>query len=103
MPAILFLAILIGILACIFALQNTEVIAITFLLWKVEASLALVLLLTFALGAAMGILACAPALVKGKLSGRDPADPKAESKKDVGKIETSEEAKPPTKEEPPNP
>lgn len=76
MPAILGLAILIGVFACVFALQNTDVIAVSFLTWKAEASLALVLLTTFALGAAMGLLACLPALIKAKWANRSPAEPK---------------------------
>jgi putative membrane protein len=72
MPVLLAVAVAIGILAGVFALQNTDPVTVSFLVWKAEASLALVLLATFGLGAAMGIMACIPSLVRARLSGRTP-------------------------------
>jgi putative membrane protein len=40
----------------VFVLQNTQVLEIRLLFWKVEASRALVLVITFALGIAAGFL-----------------------------------------------
>jgi len=103
MPGILALAILIGILTCVFALQNPTVTPVQFLVWKMEASLALVLLATFALGAAVGIFACLPTLVKAKWKGRAPEEPKKdEPKKETPAVKTEAAALPP-KEEPQNP
>lgn len=44
-------AIIIAGLAVVFALQNADPVSVGFLFWSFEASLALVLLLTFAMGA----------------------------------------------------
>jgi len=50
MQALLIIALLIAILAVIFALQNAIPVSITFLVWKTEGSLALVLLVALAVG-----------------------------------------------------
>ncbi|MFH1723952.1 MAG: LapA family protein [Elusimicrobiota bacterium] len=71
MPAFLALALLIGALACVFALQNAVPVSVAFLAWRYEASMALVMLATFALGAAVGLLACLPSLVKNTLATRE--------------------------------
>lgn len=63
----LVLALAISMLAGFFALQNTMPIAVTFLLWTFEGSLALVLLLAFASGILVSLLLLAPAMVKGRL------------------------------------
>ena len=67
----LLLALLIAALACVFALQNTAPIAVSFLAWRLQGSLALVLLATFALGTAVGLLACLPALARERWAARD--------------------------------
>jgi len=46
----LFIAALIAILAVIFALQNAIPITVSFLIWKVESSLALILIIAFIAG-----------------------------------------------------
>ena len=63
---ILFLvaALLIAILAVIFALQNPAPVTVTFLNWKFESSLALMLLLTFALGLLLGLVARISAVIR---------------------------------------
>jgi len=53
-------ALTITILAVIFAVQNVGIVLISFLLWRLEGSLALVLLLTFALGFIAGLLILLP-------------------------------------------
>jgi len=57
-------ALIIAILAVIFAIQNADIILVTFLMWKFQGSLALVLLLTFVLGFIAGLLIILPKLVK---------------------------------------
>lgn len=57
-------ALIIAILAVVFALQNADIILVTFLIWKFEGSLALVLLLTFILGFITGLLIILPKLIK---------------------------------------
>lgn len=65
----LILALVIAIIAVIFALQNTTAITISFFLWQVSGSLALVVLITLALGVLVGWLFAAPSLVKGSFQG----------------------------------
>ena len=62
----LIAAIIVAILAVVFALQNAVPIAVSFLTWKFESSLALVLLITFALGILMSLLVSVPSMIKRK-------------------------------------
>jgi uncharacterized integral membrane protein len=64
----LVLALAVSMLAGVFALQNTLPIAVTFLFWQFEGSLALILLLAFSLGILVSFLLLAPATVKGRLT-----------------------------------
>jgi uncharacterized integral membrane protein len=64
---LLFLVIaslIIAILAVLFAIQNANIIIVSFLVWQFQGSLALVLLLTFALGFIAGLLIILPKLIK---------------------------------------
>ncbi len=64
----LILALLIAVVAVIFALQNTTQVTIAFLMWQFDQSLALVLLLALAIGVIIGLLAISPTVVKSKLA-----------------------------------
>ncbi|MEL6221174.1 MAG: lipopolysaccharide assembly protein LapA domain-containing protein [Cyanobacteria bacterium J06627_8] len=64
MPIFLIFALLIAFLAIIFAIQNNAPIIINFLVWQSEGSLALVLLVTLAVGAIIGLLVSVPSIVK---------------------------------------
>jgi len=64
----LILALLIAILAVIFALQNTMIIGISFLAWRVTGSLSLALLITLAIGVVIGLLVLAPSAIKNSLA-----------------------------------
>ena len=66
MPVLIIIALLIAIVAVIFALQNVTAITVTFLFWSFNGSLALVLLITLAVGVIISLLASAPGLVRGK-------------------------------------
>jgi len=61
-----FLIVALGsaILTVVFALQNTVPVVVTFLIWKFEGSLAMVLMLTFALGVLVSALVSIPAIIK---------------------------------------
>ena len=61
------LALTITVFAIAFALQNSATITVALLTMQVQASLALVLFTTFALGALGALLACAPSMIRGKL------------------------------------
>ena len=62
----LFLVVALGlaILTVIFALQNPIPVSVAFFGWEFEGSLALVLLLTFALGVLVSFLISIPAILK---------------------------------------
>ena len=60
----LILAIIVAILAVVFALQNAVPITVSFLTWRFESSLALVLLITVALGVIMSLLVSVPSKIK---------------------------------------
>lgn len=60
----LILALIIAILAVIFALQNASVVMVSVFSYSFEGSLALVLLLTFAAGSVAGILLLLPSVIK---------------------------------------
>ena len=61
------LALAVAALASAFALQNSDSAKVAFLAWEFNASLAVVLFATFALGALGAFLACLPAAFKAKL------------------------------------
>ena len=64
----LIVALLIAVVAVIFALQNTMLISISFFTWKVTGSLSLVLLITLAIGVVIGLLVLAPSTIKHALA-----------------------------------
>jgi len=66
MQSFLIAALGIAVLTVIFALQNAIPVGVTFLFWSFEGSLALVLMLTFALGVLVSLLVSTPAIVKRK-------------------------------------
>jgi lipopolysaccharide assembly protein A len=68
MQIFVFLALIIAVIAVIFAVQNTLIVTVSFLMWKFNGSLALVLLLAIAVGALISFLASSPTLVRGKWS-----------------------------------
>ena len=64
----LIVALVVAIVAVIFALQNTMTITISFLAWEVTGSLSLVLLVTLAIGAVIGLLVLAPSAIRSSMS-----------------------------------
>ncbi len=64
MPIFLIFALIIAFLAIVFAIQNNVPIAINFLIWQSEGSLALVLLVALAVGACIGLLVAVPTILK---------------------------------------
>jgi uncharacterized integral membrane protein len=78
----LILALAFAIVAVIFALQNTTVVAVTFFSFAFEGSLALVILVAVALGILIGVLVMAPGNIKNKISS-------TRSRKKIGSLEAS--------------
>ena len=70
MLILVIVALLIAIFAVIFALQNTIMVTVTFLFWQFNGSLALILLVTLAVGAVVTFLAYLPALIRNHRSVR---------------------------------
>jgi len=64
MPILIVFALAIALVAILFALQNSWAIPVSFLIWRFNGSLALILLVTLALGVLIGLLVTAPALIK---------------------------------------
>lgn len=64
----LIVALVIAVIAVIFALQNAITVTISFLAWEVTGSLSLVLLITLAIGAVIGLLVLAPSAIKNSLT-----------------------------------
>jgi lipopolysaccharide assembly protein A len=65
----LIVALGLAILTVIFALQNAIPVTVTFFIWQFEGSLALVLMLTFALGVLVSLLVSIPAMLKKQPAG----------------------------------
>lgn len=63
----LILGFLLGAAALLFALQNTDVVALSFLGWQFESSLALLILMAFAAGIVVSLLVSIPSAVKDSL------------------------------------
>lgn len=68
MQIFLFIALLIMLIAIVFAVQNNDPTQVRFLAWKTEGSLALVLLLTLAAGALISYLVSLPSKLRDKLT-----------------------------------
>lgn len=66
MQIFIILALLIAIVAVVFAVQNTAMVTVSFLVWSFEGSLALVLLGTLLVGVLISLLASTPGLIRGK-------------------------------------
>ena len=59
------------LLAVAFAVQNTAAVNVSLLLWKSQASLAIVMALCLALGFLIGLLAVVPSYLKGRRHARN--------------------------------
>lgn len=85
----LVLALVIAIIAVIFALQNTAAVTISFFAWEVGGSLSLVVLVTLVIGVLVGWLFVAPSLVKNSLQGSSQRKRIGELEKEVEKFKAS--------------
>lgn len=63
----LFVGFVLGAAAILFALQNNEIVALTFLGWQFESSLALLVLVALATGVLISVLVSIPSAVAGAL------------------------------------
>lgn len=92
----LIFALVISVIAVIFALQNPDPVTVSFLAWEVDGSLSLVLLVTLAIGAVIGLLVLAPSTIKHTLaaSGHRKRISLLEKELDEHKIKVAELQKP---------
>jgi putative membrane protein len=67
MRIFLLFALLIALLAVIFALQNIQVVSINFLAWTFQSSIALEMIVTLIAGVLVGILAMLPGSIRSQL------------------------------------
>lgn len=61
------IALILALLVTVFAVQNNQPIAINFLFWSIEGSLALVLMITLVLGIVVGVLLMAPGSIRSRI------------------------------------
>jgi uncharacterized integral membrane protein len=66
MQLIVILSIVVAIGGVSFALQNQMTVTVSFLLWRFDSSLAMVILISLALGACVVLLASLPAQIKNR-------------------------------------
>ena len=71
MQITLFFALLIAILAVIFAVQNADTTTVRLAFWESQQSLALIILLSTTFGVLISFLVSSPSLVKNKLTIRN--------------------------------
>jgi len=60
-------ALILALLVTVFTVQNNQSIPISFLLWSIQGSLALVLMTTLVFGILIGILMMAPGSIRNRL------------------------------------
>ncbi len=60
-------ALILALLVTVFTVQNNQSIPISFLLWSIQGSLALVLMTTLVFGILIGILLMAPGSIRNRL------------------------------------
>jgi putative membrane protein len=66
MQIFLIIALLISIIAVVFALQNLAAVTVSFFIWSIHGSLALVLLVSVAAGVLISLLASLPGLIRAR-------------------------------------
>ncbi len=67
MPLLLIAALVVAFLAVVFALQNSIPVEVSLGIWQFEASLAIILLVTLALGFFVGLCVAVPSLIRRNL------------------------------------
>ncbi len=101
MVAYLILALLIAILAVIFALQNITAVTISFFAWEVSGSLSLILLLALALGFLIGVLVMLPTVIKHKVQVSNQRKQKNKLEKELNALKARLDALQPAEKTPP--
>jgi uncharacterized integral membrane protein len=71
MQVYIILALLVALLVTVFAVQNNAIIAVTLFAWRIEGSLAIILMGTLFLGILVGIFLLTPTAIRGRLAASD--------------------------------
>ena len=71
MQVYILLALLVALLVTVFAVQNNAMIAVTLFAWRVEGSLAIILMGTLFMGILVGVFLVIPTAIRGKLTASD--------------------------------
>ena len=71
MQVYIILALLVSLLVTVFAVQNNAVITVTLFAWRIEGSLAIILMGTLFLGILVGLFLLTPSAIRGRLSSSD--------------------------------
>jgi uncharacterized integral membrane protein len=66
MRLFLILALLLAVVVAIFAVQNNTPITVSFLVWTLDGSMALVLIITLAFGFLIGLLVSTPSAIRNR-------------------------------------
>ena len=66
MQKYLIIALSLAVLLVIFALQNTESVILSLWFWEIQLSMAMLVLLTFGVGALTGVLFSTPTIIRSK-------------------------------------
>ena len=103
MRVLLLLALILSLLVTVFAVQNNAPIEIAFLSWNVTGSLALVLMITFAMGIIIGVMVMLPSSIRARLSARDERKRKEDLASRLEKAQSAQASVEPLVVEPPSP
>ena len=68
MPIFLILALLIAVIAVIFALQNVAALTVTFFIWHIQTSAAVAMLVALAAGIVITLLVSVPGRLRGSMN-----------------------------------
>lgn len=68
MQIFIILALIIAIVAAVLAVQNVAAVTISFLMWNIHASLALMLIVALLAGFIIGMLVFLPGTIKGRMT-----------------------------------
>jgi len=71
MQVYIILALLVALLVTVFAIQNPTAIAVTLFAWRIEGSLAIILMGTLFLGILVGVFLLTPSAIRGRLTATD--------------------------------
>ena len=71
MQVYIILALLVALLVTVFAVQNNAVIAVTLFIWRIEGSLAIILMGTLFLGIVVGLFLLTPTAIRARINAAD--------------------------------